>query len=137
MHGVITVPLTYLLVNPQIGCEADLEFAMEYSKRRSTLLLRCRLSNSGRRSMSILQEHSYLPNTFFETWIPEETHLQLLSSARQLVVLEKLGMQIVSFPSRLLFILDAASKSALHYGFLLSLKNEIVKNHPKGRANVV
>ena len=32
---------------------------------------------------------------------------------------------------------DAASKSALHYGFLLSLKNEIVKIHPQGRANVV
>ena len=33
--------------------------------------------------------------------------------------------------------LDSASKSALHYGFLLSLKNEIVKIHPKARANVV
>ena len=32
---------------------------------------------------------------------------------------------------------DAASKSALHYGFLFSLKNEIVKIHPQGRANVV
>ena len=32
---------------------------------------------------------------------------------------------------------DAASKSALHYGFLLSLKNEIVKFHPHGRANLV
>jgi NAD(P)-dependent dehydrogenase (short-subunit alcohol dehydrogenase family) len=32
---------------------------------------------------------------------------------------------------------DAASKSALQYGFLLSLKNEIVRFHPRGRANVV
>ena len=32
---------------------------------------------------------------------------------------------------------DAASKSGLHGGFLLSLKNEIVKAHPQGRANVV
>jgi len=34
-------------------------------------------------------------------------------------------------------IVDSASKSALHYGFLYSLKNEIVKIHPQGRANVV
>ncbi|KAK5201800.1 hypothetical protein LTR16_001401 [Cryomyces antarcticus] len=31
----------------------------------------------------------------------------------------------------------ASSKSALQYGFLLSLKNEIVKHHPHGRANAV
>jgi hypothetical protein len=48
----------------------------------------------------------------------------------------KRGMGIVSLLPFLLTV-DAASKSALHYGFLLSLKNEIVKIHPKGRANVV
>lgn len=46
-------------------------------------------------------------------------------------------MRIVALLHYLTLTLDAASKSALHYGFLLSLKNEIVKIHPKGRANVV
>lgn len=31
----------------------------------------------------------------------------------------------------------ASSKSALQYGFTLSLKNEIVKHHPLGRVNTV
>lgn len=31
----------------------------------------------------------------------------------------------------------ASSKSALQYGFTLSLKNEIVKHHPQGRVNAV
>lgn len=31
----------------------------------------------------------------------------------------------------------AASKSALQYGFTLSLKNEIVKHHAHGRVNAV
>jgi len=45
-------------------------------------------------------------------------------------------MRIVSlFHTKL--TVDAASKSALHGGFLLSLKNEMVTVHPQGRANVV
>lgn len=65
-------------------------------------------------------------------------HLASFSLVLQQVASVKLAMPIVfTFNCSLELMVDAASKSALHYGFLLSLKNEIVKIHPKGRANVV